>query len=98
MSSTPSLNQLAAREALTQVWSGYMDPSSPLAEIVDDLKPSRRSRSKTMAKLNPPDPANVLLSSGCKLWNKFSEQLVLIKKKAELKSFIQKTVWPTLPI
>ena len=96
--STPSLNQLAAREALSQVWDGYMHPDSPLSKTVDDLKPARSSRSHSMAKLNLPDPANILLTSGCKLWNEFSSQLVLIKKKEELKNFIQKTVLPTLPI
>ena len=96
--SAPSLNQLAARESLSQVWSGYTGPSSPLAKTVDDLKPARTSRSMTMARLNLPDPANILLTSGCKLWNRFSTQLVHITKKEELKNFIQKTVWPALPI
>ena len=94
----PSLNQLAAREAISQVWDGYVNLDSPLARTVADLRPSRSSRSHTMAKLNLPDPANTLLSSGCKIWNEHSAQLSKISKKSELKTYIKKTVWQSIPI
>ena len=65
------------------------------------LKPSSSSRSILYVQLNLADPVNVLLSSGCKLWNGYSAQLVAIKnikKTEELKTFIKECVRPSIPI
>ena len=51
-----------------------------------------------MCKLNAPDPSNVLLSSGIRLWNLFSTSLAELKTKAAVKTFIKKKIWPSLPV
>ena len=94
----PTLNEMAAREAVTIIWESYTDPAAPLASILDDLRPSTTSRAHSMCKLNAPDPSNVLLASGVRLWNLHATSLAALKTKASVKNYVKTKIWPSLPV
>ena len=94
----PTLNQMAARESVSLIWQSYTDPSGPLASILDDLRPAPSSRAYSLHKLIAPDPANVLLTSGVRIWNLHSTSLAALKTKAAVKKYVQTKIWPTLPV
>ena len=92
------VNQLITRDCLSMMWHAMVARVGPLQSIFDELKPASGTRAAADGRLNSPVTTNVAVVSGVKLWNEYHEQLMKIKTKKGLKSFVEKEVWKCIPV
>ena len=94
----PSVNQVIARDAITMAWTALVACRGPLFSTFNGLRPASGTRAAASGKLNSPAESNAIIVSACKLWNVYHAELVNLKNRRQLKTFVTKVVWKSIPI
>ena len=84
--------------SFTMAWTALVACRGPLVSTFNGLRPASGTRAAASGKLNSPAESNAIIVSACKLWNVYHAELVNMKNRRQLKSFVTKVVWKSIPI